>query len=99
MGCRPESTLREALCAAAWKLTGTECSGSPLSEAQRLSSPMGDKQRKIVGGPRSSQGGSPVGCRSESTLREALCAAAWKLTGTVLWQPAFRSPAALRPDG
>ena len=50
MGCRPESKLRAALCAAACTLTGTEYSGSLRRKAQRLSGPMGDKQRKIVGG-------------------------------------------------
>ena len=54
MGCRPESKLRAALCAAACKLTIRECSGSLILKAQRLSGPMGDKQRKIVGGLRSS---------------------------------------------
>ena len=48
--------IRAALCAAACTLTGTKCSGSLLFKAQRLSGRVGDKQRKIVGGPRSSQG-------------------------------------------
>ena len=61
MGCRPESTLRAALCAAACTLTGTECSGSLLLKAQRLSGPMGDKQRKIVGGHRCALRGLPSG--------------------------------------